>query len=135
MRSAARRVRKKKTPEIIKRELLASILEVFEGKDYLKDSKSSVKKYEGLLKEVNRKIIHIVGKQEELLKKFKDSNEYFLGVGLNRSNIYFKISLYKFLCKFPLLKNSTLTSSYFNGNFKSIKNVCKTKAEVFGEKK
>ena len=135
MRSAARRVRKKKTPEIIKRELLASILEVFEGKDYLKDGKCSVKKYEGLLKEANRKIIHIIGKQEELLKKFKDSNEYFVGVGLNRSNIYFKISLYKFLCKFPLLKNSTLTSSYFNGNFKSIKNVCKTKAEVFGEKK
>ena len=59
MRRAARIMRKKRTPEIIKRELLASILEVFEGKDYLKDDKSSVKKYEGLLKEANRKIIYI----------------------------------------------------------------------------
>ena len=118
-------MKKKKTPEIIKKELLASILEVFEEEDYLqtreevknakdlKDGISLVKKYEDLLKEANRKIINIVGKQGQLLKRFKDSDEFFDVVGLSRSNIYFKISLHKFLCKFPVLKNSTLTSSYF----------------------
>ena len=39
----------------------------------LKDGISLVKKYEDLLKGPNRKIINIVGKQGELLKRFKDS--------------------------------------------------------------
>ena len=72
-----------------------------------------VKKYEDLLKGANRKVINIVGKQGELLKKFKDSDKFFDRVGLSQSNIYFKIGLYKFLRKFPILKKSTLTSSYF----------------------
>ena len=39
-----------------------------------KDVISLIKKYEDLLKGANRKIINIVGKQGELLKRFKDSN-------------------------------------------------------------
>ena len=63
------------------------MLEVFDQKeDFLqmdqevknakepKDSISLIKKYEDLLKGANRKIINIVGKQGELLKRFKDSN-------------------------------------------------------------
>ena len=87
------------------------------------------KKYEDFLKRENRNIISMVGKQGELLKKFKKSGEFSSRVGLSRSNIYFKIRLYKFLCKFPKLKNS----SYFKSNFKLIKKVCK--ADIFGEKK
>ena len=96
---------------------------------------SLAKKYEVLLKGANWKIINIVGKQGELLKKFKDSDEFFDGLGLSRSIIYFKISLHKFLYKFPVLKNSTLTSSCFKSNFKMIKKVCKSNANIFGEKK
>ena len=140
-------MKKKKTPEIIKKELLASILEVFEDEDYLqiceevknaknlKDGISLVKKYEDLLKEANRKIINIVGKQGQLLKRFKDSDRFFDGVGLSRSNRYFKINLHKPSCKFPVLKNSTLPSSYFKSNFKMIKKVCKSNANTIGEKK
>ena len=84
----------------------------------LKDGIFLTRKYEDLLKGGNRKIINIVGKEGELLKRFKDS-QYFLDcVGLSQTNIYFKISLYKILCKFPVLQNSTLTSSYFQSNFK-----------------
>ena len=39
-------------------------------------------------------MINIVGKQCELLKCFRDEDECFDCVGLTRSNIYFKISLY-----------------------------------------
>ena len=102
---------------------------------HLKDGISLIKKYEDLLKSANKKILNIVGKQGELLKRFKDSDEFFDRVGLSRSNIYFKIRLYKFLCKFPALRNLTLTSSYFENNFKMIKKVCKTNADIFGEKK
>ena len=42
-----------------------------------KEAISLIKKYEELLKEENKKIINIVGKQGELLKKSKESNEFF----------------------------------------------------------
>ena len=87
MRGIARKVNKQKTPELIKKELLASILEVFnEEEGYLqineevknakelKDGMALVKKYEDLLKGANKKIINIVGKQGELLKRFKEEH-------------------------------------------------------------
>ena len=67
--------------------------------------------------------------------RFKENEEFFYRVGLSRSNMYIKIGLYKFLCKFPVLKNSTLTSSYFKSNFKLVKKVCKANTDAFGEKK
>ena len=63
-----------------------------------KNGISLVKKYEGLLKGANWKIINIVGKQGELLKRFKDSDGFFSHIGLSRSNTYFKMLLYKFWC-------------------------------------
>ena len=137
---------KKKTHEMLKKELLASVLEIFKEEDLnmneevkntkeMKDGKSLVKKDEDLLKGANRNILNIVWKQRELLKRFKDYDKFFDSVGLNRSSIYFKTSLYKFLCKFPVLKNSTLSSSYFESNFKLIKKVYKANADIFGEKK
>ena len=91
----------------------------------------SLKKCKKLLKGENRKIINILGKQVELLKKFKDSDEFFSRVDLSRSNIYFKIRLYKF----PTLKKSTLISSNFKSNFKFITKVYKANVDIFGEKK
>ena len=64
--------------------------EVKNAKD-LKDGIALVKKYEDLLKWANKKIINIVGKQGELLKKFKEDDNFFNYVGLSKSNIYFKI--------------------------------------------
>ena len=49
----------------------------------LKDAISLVKKYEDLLKSSNKKVIDIVAKQGELLKRFKDSDEFFDGVRLS----------------------------------------------------
>ena len=67
--------KKKKTPEIIKKKLLASTLELLDvEEDYLElnekvknakeptDGIALIKKWEGLLKEANRKIINIIGK-------------------------------------------------------------------------
>ena len=67
LRSVARKMNEKKTPEMLKKELL----EVFEEEDLnmneeikntkeVKDGISLVKKYEDLLKGANRKIINIV---------------------------------------------------------------------------
>ena len=92
-----------------------------------------MQKYENLLKGTNKKIINIIGKQGELLKRFKEKDEFFNSVGLSKSNIYFKMRLFKFLCKFPVLKNSTLTPNYFRSNMKLIKKVFKANADIFGE--
>ena len=141
MRGGVRKTNRKKTPEIIQKELQASILEVSEEenanlKEELKKAKeakegiSLIKKYENLAK-----IINIVGKQGELFKRFKEEDEFFDCVDLSRSKIYFKIRLFKFLCKFPVLKNSTLTPSYFKSNLKQIKKVCQANPDIVGNKR
>ena len=73
MHGAARKTSEKKTPELIKQNLLASLVEHSDGEgDYLElneeirnakelqDAIDSVKKYEDLLKAANKKIIDIV---------------------------------------------------------------------------
>ena len=129
---------------MIKKKLQESILKASEEENAnlngevknvksLNEGISLMQKCENLLKGANQKIINIVGKQGELLRRFKEEDEFFNKVGLSKSNIYFKMRLFKFLCKFPMLKNSTLTPSYFKSNMKLIKKVCKANADIFGE--
>ena len=98
-------------PEMIKKELQESILEVSEEEnanlnEEVKNAKSLnerislVQKYENLLKGANKKIINIVGKQGELLKRFKEEDEFFDRVGLSRCNIYFKMRCLNFYVNF-----------------------------------
>ena len=88
MTGGSRKVKKNKTPEIVKQELLASIAENSDGeKDYLvlneevrnakepQDGIALVKKYENLLKGTNKKIINIERERGELLKRFRDEDE------------------------------------------------------------
>ena len=83
-------MKQKKKTEKIKKELLASIPEVSnEEEDYLqmneevkiakevKDFMSLVKKYENLLKGANKRIINIVKRQGEILKKFREEDDFF----------------------------------------------------------
>ena len=41
-----------------------------------------------------------------MLKRFKESDEFFSDTGISQSNIYFKIRSHKHLCKFPILKKT-----------------------------
>ena len=131
MRGVARKTNKKKTPKIIKKELLTSILDASnEEEDYLRMSKAVknakelkesiclTKKYEKLLKGANKQNYQHCRKQGELLKRLKEEDELCDCVGLSRSNIYFKIRFYKFLCKFPVLKKSTLKPFVLNLSFR-----------------
>ena len=124
---------------MIKKDLEESILEVSEEENVnlnkevknvrsLNEGISLVQKYEHLLKGASKKTINIVGKQGERLKRCKEKDEFFDCVGLSRSNIYFKMQSFKFLYKFPVLKNSTLTPSYFNSNLKLIKKSVQSKS-------
>ena len=81
-----------------------------------------IRHHADIIKTQNKKAIGYIG---EVFKKFKDTENFFDSVGQSRSAIYFKISLYKFLKKYPLLKKSTLQSSYFKNDFKAIMVVSK----------
>ena len=51
-----------------------------------------------------------------MLKTFKDKEGFIENVGLSRSNVYFRIGLYKCLKKLPALKNLSLSSHNFRSN-------------------
>ena len=78
----------------MKQELLASIIEILDKDDLeltevVGNTKEPgealllIEKYEDFLKGQHRKIINIKEKQEELLKKFKENDEFFSRVGLS----------------------------------------------------
>ena len=103
--------------EIVKEELLNSILETEDQDDLdldkavknTKESKEAVKiikKYEEILENQNKRIINIertpwehMGKQGQLLKRFKEEDGFFALMGLSHSYAYFKIRLHNFLLK------------------------------------
>ena len=133
---------KKKTNESIKRELLNLFKEnndveeqgLNETVNNLNNSQEVIviiRRYEDVIKTQNKKAAGYIAKQVELLKRFKDAQNFFDNVGQSKSIIYFKILLHKFLKKYPLLKTSTLQSSYFKNNFTAIKVVCKENPTLF----
>ena len=91
LRGSVRKTNRKKTPEMIKKELQESILEICEKEKAnlneevknvksLNEGISLVQKYENLLRGANKKIINIVGKQGQLLKRFTEDDEVFYRV-------------------------------------------------------
>ena len=112
----------KKTPYIIKEELLRLLIEIEKEDEAelekavkkLKESKEAimiVMRYKDILKIKKRNIS--LAQQGPILKCLKESEGFMKTVGFSRFNIYLKISLHKFLSKYPLLKRSTLASNYF----------------------
>ena len=126
---------KKETNQSIKAELLNSLKEnddveeqgFNETVNNFKNSQKAIvtiRRYDKVIKTKYKKAIGYIGKQGELLKRFKNTENFFDNITQSRSTIYFKISLYTFLKENSLLKTSTLQSSYFKNNFKAIKVVC-----------
>ena len=52
-------------------------------------------------------------------------------VGQSKPTVCFKIGLYKYLKKYFTLIKSTLSSNYWQKNFKIVKEVCKNKVNFF----
>ena len=92
-------INKKKTNETIKQELLHSLQENDDAEEQeLNETANNVNNsqeliliihcYEAIIKIQNKKAIGYIGKQGQLLKKFKDTENVF-DVGQSRSTIYF----------------------------------------------
>ena len=56
--------------------------------------------FEEIMKIKNKKIIRYAAVQGQMLKKFKDMEDFIENEGLSRSTIYFKTGFYKFLKNF-----------------------------------
>ena len=130
----AKTIKRKKNTEIVKEELLKLLRE----SDTVGESDfdiNKIKHYDEIIKTGNKNTIRCESIQGQMLKKFKDNKGFVENTGISRSTIYFKTGLYKFLKKYPALKNSSLSSHYFRNNFKIIKTVCKSNEELFTKKK
>ena len=115
----SKRIAKNRTNETIKQELLISLQEdddveeqglneTVNNVNSFQEATKIINRYEDIIKTQIRKAIGYIGKQGELLKKFKDTENFFDNVCQSRSTIYLKTSVYKFLKKYPLLKKSNL---------------------------
>ena len=133
---------KKKTNETIKRELLSlskenddvekqGLNETVNNVNNSQEAIFAICRYQDIIKTQNKKAIAHIAKRRQFLKRFKGTQNFFDNVGQSKSTMYFKNSLYEFLEKYPLLKISTLQSSYFKNNFKAIKVVCKENPTLF----
>ena len=127
---------KKKTNESTKRELVNSLKKNDDAEEQgLRKTVNNVSNSQETIiiiccsKEIIitqiKKAIGYIGKQGELLNKVKNTKNVFDDVNQSRSTVYFEISRYNFLKKYPLLETSTLQLSCFKNNFKAIKVVCK----------
>ena len=75
-------------------------------------------------------MIDPVAKQGKMLKIFKELEISCITIGCSKLAIYFKINLYKFATKYPIRKKSTQSCHFLKNDLKSIKAVCKDKANV-----
>ena len=127
----ARNPTRNKTQNIIKEKLPNTLVK--NTKDPEEPIKI-VKSYEEMLTTQNKRIMNIIWKKWQLLKRFRESEEFFDTVALSYSTIYFKMSLYKFLSKHPVVKNITVSCNYFKNNFRILMKVCRENVDLFGEK-
>ena len=73
----------------------------------------------------------IIHRYKEIIKThFRDTEHFFENVGERKSTIYLKMGSQKFLKKYHALKKSTFSSIYSKNNFKVIKAVCKSIANL-----
>ena len=98
----------------------------FDVKNFVdqREAINKIKHYDEVIKTGNKNTVRYEKIQGQMLKRLKDTKGFDENVGLSQSTIYFKIGLYRFLKKYPALKNSTLLSHYFRNNFEMIITVC-----------
>lgn len=102
-------ITKKKTNETVKQEFLNLLQENDDVEEQALNGTANnvnnsqeailiIRHYEDIIRTQNKEAIGCIGKQEQLIRKFKDSEHFFGNVHQGRST-YFEILLYRFLKK------------------------------------
>ena len=89
---------------------------------------------EKIIKSKKCNILWLAYQQGEIFEKFK-MNDNFIDmvkkIGISKSTILFKISVVKFVNKYPRMKKSSLSLHFLKNNFKIIKEICHENASEF----
>ena len=89
---------------------------------------------EKIIKSKKCNILWFAYQQGEIFEKFK-MNDNFIDmvkkIGISKSTILFKISVVKFVNKYPRMKKSSLSLHFLKNNFKIIKEICHENASEF----
>ena len=79
-------------------------------------------------------ILWLVYQQSQIYEKFK-ANENFIGMikelGISKFTTFFKISIAKFVNKYPRMKKSLISLHFLKNNFKIINEICHENASAF----
>ena len=93
-----------------------------------------VNNMEKIIRSKKSNILWLAYQQGQIFGKFK-VNENALGMikklGISKSTILFKISIVKFVNKYPGMKKSSLSLHFLKNNFKIIKETCHENASEF----
>ena len=86
-----------------------------------------INKMEKIIKSNKCNILWLAYQQGQIFERFKMNDNFFDMVkkfGISKSTILFKISMVKFVHKYPRMKKSPLCPHFLNNNFKIIKEIC-----------
>ena len=129
---------KRLSKEEIKKKLLDSMTidQVVEFDDLNKEAEETqdpeeaakiIKRYEGIIKTKNKRIISVVYYQEQVFKRFKEKEKFAKLVnelGFQKTTMIFKINVFKLCKKYPKLLKSSIGLEFFKSYHKDIKAIC-----------
>ena len=86
-----------------------------------------IKRYEDIIKTKNKGIINVAYYQGQVFKRFKEKERFARLVselGFHKTNIIFKINVFKLCKKYPKLLRSSIGLGFFKNCHKDIKAIC-----------
>ena len=130
---------KRLSKEKIKKQLLDSMIidEVVEFEDLNKEAKEMqdpekaaeiIKQYEDIIKTKKKGIINVAYHQGQVFKRFKEKEKFakiVSDLGIHKTTISFKISIFKLYEKYQKLLKSFIGLGFFKNYHKGIKAICK----------
>ena len=86
-----------------------------------------IKRYEGIIKMKNKRIIKVVYHQGQVFKSFKEKEKFpklVTELGIHKNTIIFRINVFKLCKKHPKLLKSSIGLGFFKNYHKDIKAIC-----------
>ena len=93
-----------------------------------------IKQYEEILRTKRKGIISVMYYQSKILKRFKEKEKFIQMVNklkILKSNINFKINIFKLIKKHPGLMKSSVTLTFLKNYLKVFKKICKENSSEF----
>ena len=93
-----------------------------------------IKRYEDIIKTINKGIINVAYYQGQVFKRFKEKEKFAKLVselGIHKTTIIFRINIFKLCKKHPKLLKSSIGLGFFKNYHKDIKAICEEHEKDF----